>query len=227
MKQFIFLLTFSFLMTSCIVIKVYETPTKEGEEPKLIRKKSNLLPSGMTFPSPNEKTEILFFGDDQIPEPMEIHDDHLIITTDSISSGKNVIVRIDADDASSMAWTAKSSKAPKMLFIAKDSLLWKGDISEMDSLVLSPVQGKMTKRIRVMKTAKEDEKGENVFVFKSKSSDSSPLLVIDGEIKDKSVMESIDPDSIERIDVLKGEAAIKKYGEKGSNGVIQITMKKK
>ena len=39
-------------------------------------------------------------------------------------------------------------------------------------------------------------------------------------------MESIDPNTIKAINVLKGEAAIEKYGEKGKNGVIEIKLKK-
>ena len=38
-------------------------------------------------------------------------------------------------------------------------------------------------------------------------------------------MESIDPNTIKAINVFKGETAIEKYGEKGKNGVIVITLK--
>ena len=57
--------------------------------------------------------------------------------------------------------------------------------------------------------------------------ESKPLIVIDGEImpelKDTS---SIDPKTIEKISVLKGEHATNMYGDKGKNGVILITLKK-
>jgi TonB-dependent SusC/RagA subfamily outer membrane receptor len=39
-------------------------------------------------------------------------------------------------------------------------------------------------------------------------------------------MQSLNPDKIESINVLKGEAAEKSYGEKGAQGVIEITLKK-
>jgi TonB-dependent SusC/RagA subfamily outer membrane receptor len=39
-------------------------------------------------------------------------------------------------------------------------------------------------------------------------------------------LESLDPDKIESINVLKGEAAEKSYGVKGVHGVIEITLKK-
>jgi TonB-dependent SusC/RagA subfamily outer membrane receptor len=39
------------------------------------------------------------------------------------------------------------------------------------------------------------------------------------------ILDSIKPDHIERMDVLKGEQAILLYGEEGKNGVIVITTK--
>jgi len=55
----------------------------------------------------------------------------------------------------------------------------------------------------------------------------SPLLIVDGKInEDFNTVNSIDPDTIESVNVLKGEQALKKYGEKGRNGVIEITLKK-
>ncbi len=60
-----------------------------------------------------------------------------------------------------------------------------------------------------------------------------PLLVIDNVVQDtKSVEEfdkkinTIEPNSIERIDILKSEQATVKYGDKGANGVVEIILKK-
>ena len=39
-------------------------------------------------------------------------------------------------------------------------------------------------------------------------------------------LNDMSPDKIKSINVLKGESAIKKYGDKGKNGVIEITTKK-
>lgn len=39
------------------------------------------------------------------------------------------------------------------------------------------------------------------------------------------ILEDIDPNEIERVEVLKGPAAEKLYGEEGANGVIQIFLK--
>lgn len=54
-----------------------------------------------------------------------------------------------------------------------------------------------------------------------------PLMIIDGkETKNKS-LEDMDTENIESIEVLKGDGAIKEYGDKAKDGVIIITTKKK
>ena len=54
-----------------------------------------------------------------------------------------------------------------------------------------------------------------------------PQFIVDGKKVSNKEFEKLKPDNIESISVLKGEAAIKKYGEKAKNGVIEITTKKK
>ena len=54
----------------------------------------------------------------------------------------------------------------------------------------------------------------------------SPLIYIDGVRNDvTSFLEILSPEEIERIEILKGDAAIALYGEEGSGGVIRITLK--
>jgi hypothetical protein len=40
-------------------------------------------------------------------------------------------------------------------------------------------------------------------------------------------IQTINPDAIESVNVLKGKTAEDKYGEKGKNGIIEITLKQK
>ncbi len=59
------------------------------------------------------------------------------------------------------------------------------------------------------------------------SASSSPLLVVDGQILGGlNDLSFINPNDIERIDVLKDAAATAIYGARGSNGVIQVTTKR-
>ena len=53
-----------------------------------------------------------------------------------------------------------------------------------------------------------------------------PLVLVDGKEYTGS-LDAIDPQSIERIDVLKDPTSTETYGEKGKNGVILVTTKKK
>jgi hypothetical protein len=49
--------------------------------------------------------------------------------------------------------------------------------------------------------------------------------IIDPAKGEKFEVESIDPSWIKFVDVLKGESAVKEYGEKASNGVVIIYFK--
>jgi TonB family protein len=66
----------------------------------------------------------------------------------------------------------------------------------------------------------------NEIIIKSDGVGPSPLIVLDGAITDKDVS-MIPSETIASISVLKGETAVKAYGEKGKNGVIEITTKEK
>jgi TonB family protein len=60
------------------------------------------------------------------------------------------------------------------------------------------------------------------------SSENRPLIFVDGvECKDEETFKKLNPKTIDHVDVLKGKSATEKYGDKGKNGVILITSKKK
>lgn len=52
-----------------------------------------------------------------------------------------------------------------------------------------------------------------------------PLIVIDGVISETKKIDDINPETIESINVLKDASATEKYGVKGKDGVIEITLK--
>ena len=67
-------------------------------------------------------------------------------------------------------------------------------------------------------------KAEGVFI---RSTDKEPYIIIDGKPIDGAKLKDIDPKTIERMDVLKSQEAVEKYGDKAKDGVIVITTKKK
>jgi TonB-dependent SusC/RagA subfamily outer membrane receptor len=52
-----------------------------------------------------------------------------------------------------------------------------------------------------------------------------PLYIINGRTASRSEFESLDPNSIKKVDVLKGNDATAIYGSKGADGVILVTLK--
>lgn len=71
----------------------------------------------------------------------------------------------------------------------------------------------------------KDPDGESgaVYVYTRDRGD-EPLIYVDG-IRLEGDLSSISPDQVERIEILKGEAATAAYGPRGAAGVVQITMK--
>jgi hypothetical protein len=78
-------------------------------------------------------------------------------------------------------------------------------------------------------TTDKDGKKTITFVQKPEEKTALPkdiLYIIDGKEMESGSMDDVDPNTIQSINVLKGESAVKKYGEKAKNGVIEITKKK-
>jgi len=53
-----------------------------------------------------------------------------------------------------------------------------------------------------------------------------PLIVIDGKIDDRQSLTTVNPQDIEKIEILKGVQATTIYGQRGVDGVIVIMTKK-
>ncbi|QRX63598.1 TonB-dependent receptor plug domain-containing protein [Dysgonomonadaceae bacterium zrk40] len=114
------------------------------------------------------------------------------------------------------------------------------DGEEVESV--SEINPDLIQAIEVLKdyaaTEKFGERGkEGVIIITTKkdvkktfdfNDENNPLLILDGVIQDAAFeLNSVSPDEIESIEVLKGNSAVKLYGEKGKNGVILIHRKKK
>ncbi len=147
------------LFTSCLVVKVYQSPKPSLENKPLTVHRSMIGSGEMVDLGGELPHEILFFSEEKAPKAVFFQSE--MVASDSLDS-KNI-------------WVQKNPK--KSIFIVTDSI--------------------------------------------------APLVVIDGQIrKEKNLMNSLHPDSIESINVLKGESALENYGEEGKNGVIEITLKK-
>ena len=188
----------SVIMNSCITIKVYKMEPNSTDEPKKpIRKKSALISSGILAPLMNGDTEIFFFGEDA----SELHS---IDFSDSLVSPKHSNKRVfvfkskDADEA--IRWVTQL-----------------GDSLELQEQQASKFSGSSV-------IISEDKKNVR---FNIKLDDTKPIIIIDGKEMDTDFdMDSLDVDTIESMDVLKGQKALQKVGAKGKNCVIIIRLKK-
>jgi hypothetical protein len=72
-----------------------------------------------------------------------------------------------------------------------------------------------------------DTVNKKIFICSpSRKSLAQPLIVVDGKVRDSIYLKNLDPNNIASINVLKGDAAVKKYGGKAITGVILIRTKK-
>ncbi|MFC4720797.1 M56 family metallopeptidase [Geojedonia litorea] len=134
----------------------------------------------------------------------------------------------------------KSKGKGKSLFISED-----GKVTEVKdkNIFIKKADGDHggTKVIRKTKDGKEktlwstddetnvyeyDSKGENKFIF-SNADGKEPLYILNGKEITKKEMDDLNPDNIDRVEVLKGDKATEKYGDKGKNGVVLISTKEK
>lgn len=53
----------------------------------------------------------------------------------------------------------------------------------------------------------------------------TPLCIVDQKIVSQEVLGSLNKENIERIDILKPDTGIERYGEMGKNGMIIVTLK--
>ena len=198
MKKFFLFTVLSVVMSSCITLKVYKMePNSKVEPKKPIQKKSALISSGMIAPLMDGDTEIFFFGEDA----SELQS---IDFSDSLVSPKHSNKRVfvfktkDADEA--IRWVTQL-----------------GDSLELQEQDASKFSGNSV-------IISEDKKNIRLNI---QSDNAQPIIIIDGKEMDTDFdMDSLDVDTIESIDVLKGQKAHQKVGAKGKNGVIIIRLKK-
>ncbi len=94
-------------------------------------------------------------------------------------------------------------------------------------------KGKKGKNVFIIKDSDDEhdieviDNDDNSFFFIDTDGDEEPLYVIDGKETSEKKFKKLSPSEVEKIEVLKGDGATKKYGKKAKNGVVEITTKKK
>ena len=101
---------------------------------------------------------------------------------------------------------------------------------------IKKTKGDNDENVFIMKMSKDDdvetdiisigeEDDKHVFIMKSEGGEKPLFIINEKEVEEKEI-EKLNPSNIESMNVLKGDMATKKYGEKGKNGVVEITIKK-
>jgi TonB family protein len=92
----------------------------------------------------------------------------------------------------------------------------------------SPIQpSKEEKKIAIEKGATQDTSKFTFKIGKDFINNPKTLVIIDGINSNNKTLQSIDPNAIESISILKDKSATALYGAKGDNGVIIVTTKRK
>jgi len=143
--------------------------------------------------------------------------------SDDAKMHKIKVIESDGDNEEEHVWVTKSGDATKLkvIEIHEDH---DGSSGEMSKTVWVSKDGDKTEEIIIKNIHGEHSKGENMIFMGGSSEDA--LLIIDGKETSNKRLEDIDPSTIETINILKGDKAVEKYGEKGKDGVITISTKK-
>jgi TonB-dependent SusC/RagA subfamily outer membrane receptor len=139
-------------------------------------------------------------------------------------------------DKTSVSLPVDSGKLKTPLFLIDGQTASEEDVKKLQSVniedlsALTPGALEGKSGVIIITTKKEtNEKAHadnKVTVLRVDDSKIKPFVLVDGQEYSGSI-NSLAPEDIESISVLKNETATRLYGEKGRNGVILITTKKK
>lgn len=131
--------------------------------------------------------------------------------------GRNGVIIIDTKAKK------KFDATDKILIV--DGKEYRGDINDIDVNDISSVEVKKSQSNNNIYDLKRSGKDKIIIQTKTKyNTEEKPLIIIDGKETNQAIKD-IDPETIHSINVLKDKLATEKYGEKGKNGVILITLK--
>lgn len=142
-----------------------------------------------------------------------------------VINGDKVIEEVHGPESENV-WITKSGDTTKMKKIKVIEIDEENDGDQ--TVIIKKVKkgGKDGKEVEVtVKKIGESDKGAKKMMFISEDGE-QPLMIVDGKEMEGGSLGDIDPETIETVNVYKGEKAIEEYGEKGKNGVVVIKTKK-
>ena len=187
----------------------------------------------------NEEHENVFIFSTDEDEDHDIDHNIMIFKADSLhkikhsGNEKKVLIYSGNGKAEEKLIELKEGDDNNVFIIkkTKDGNISKKWVEEADSIIWTKKKGEKI----IIKELKDSAKtkvitikevpGKNKIFINSDGKGKSPLIIIDGKEAPKTKLNDLDPDKIESMNVIKGDAAIKKYGDKAKDGVIEIITK--
>ncbi len=142
-----------------------------------------------------------------------------------VINGKKVMVETTGNNEwEEKVWVSESGDTTKIKKIEIIEIDESTDGEE--NIIIKKIHKKGDANVEVTVNVSDDKhKGKQKMIFISEGGE-QPLMIVDGEEKSNMKMDEISPEDIETIEVLKGDKAVEKYGDKAKDGVIMITTKK-
>jgi len=158
----------------------------------------------------------------------------------SSGEGNHYTHKIKEDEHGNVStWTSKDGKKGKHEYIIhedgnKEVKRIKSGSDSHSNVWVTKDGNHIKKETHVIIESDGDEE-DSIFIHKKDdhgfffvdSDGKDPLVFIDGEKSTKEAMKKLDSNSIENIEILKGDKAVEKYGKKAKDGVLLISTKKK
>ena len=140
-----------------------------------------------------------------------------------VVNGEKVIVRTKGDDdVSEGVWVSASGDSTMVKKIKVVEIEETND-GEQKVVVKTIHEGEEDEDIIVETSVIGNKDEKTIFI---NGHGEKPLVIVDGVEKPGMNMDDIDPEDVEKIEVLKGDKAIEKYGQKAKDGVVLITTRK-
>ncbi|MBA6152963.1 M56 family metallopeptidase [Gelidibacter maritimus] len=166
----------------------------------------------------NSKSSVINITDEKgNKESIKLENGHTMIE----KSGKKFYV---TKDKKQLIITTDSTGTSQKINLTTDTIIApKSNSSQNSTFSIS------TGVSKIVYSDDENDQGEVIFEQRASvfsSLENPPLYILNGKEISEQEMQTVDPNTIKSLDVIKDKAATKKYGKKGEHGVILITSKK-
>jgi hypothetical protein len=140
------------------------------------------------------------------------------------TAGEITIKEIKTGKGDSTLKEVKITRRPEkdVISVVADTIIFNQNKEQIS------LQGNAT--IKVINNGKDSSfqgTGDGIVISSQDTTLKTPLYIADGKEVTAGDVKKIDPNSIKEMNVFKDENALKKYGERGKNGVIEIELKNK